>query len=638
MKKLCILVAIIFTAVVFMPIATAQAQDTYTVMIYLCGTDLETQSNAATADILEMLDAGLVNEGPVNVVIQTGGTHQWAFPDVFDASRSQRFLVSDDVYELDVDLGQLNMGDGQTLEDFIAFSMDNFPADRYSLILWDHGAGSTGGVCYDEITGDSLSIAEIRDALENGLNGHMLDFIGFDACLMATFEMASYAADYAKYMIASEELEPGTGWAYDAWLSALANDPAIDSVTLGSLIIDSMVDKSLEADPNDYVTLSMIDLDMLAPVQEAVKALAGALGEEMEKGQFPAISRVRSGMRDMGSFHDSGSDMIDMHTFAKGYENMAPQQSQAVAAAVTDAVVYSRYSQSVGEVSGMTILMPYGTRQEAPEYMQEYDPYGMMETYSGFINSYVDMLNGGDYQFASTQMNGLREQADSGIIGWFESLFETEDGWEDSGEYDNVYTLQLTQDEMTYLSYVEATLMLDVSDDDVQAYVDLGYVQDVTVDWDTGIVCGLFDGTWPTLEGQMVSMTDQIVTEHYIRSIIPANVNGTEQYLLVVFTEDHPYGLVVGYSQGYDDNGNPAKGYKTLQSGDVIVPLYELLIYHEDGDVQNESFEGDVIIVGADGQVAFGYEPVEPGTYQYAYCLNDVFGDYQFSDFVELSL
>ena len=49
--------------------------------------------------------------------------------------------------------------------------------------------------------------------------GVKFDFVGFDACLMATYEMAAHMASYADYMVASEELEPGIGWNYQGWSS-----------------------------------------------------------------------------------------------------------------------------------------------------------------------------------------------------------------------------------------------------------------------------------------------------------------------------------------------------------------------------------------------------------------------------------
>ena len=133
---------------------------------------------------------------------------------------SERFVIENGDMTLLQSPGSMNMTDADTLSDFIRFSAESYPADRYELILWDHGGGTMTGFGYDELYEDtSLTLSSLSTALYNG--GVQFDFIGFDACLMATAEVA-YALDpYADYLIASEESEPGEGLgvqklAYDA--------------------------------------------------------------------------------------------------------------------------------------------------------------------------------------------------------------------------------------------------------------------------------------------------------------------------------------------------------------------------------------------------------------------------------------
>ncbi|MBQ1490817.1 MAG: hypothetical protein IIZ39_02555, partial [Blautia sp.] len=73
-----------------------------------------------------------------------------------------------------------------------------------------------------------MPLASINKALKNA--GLRYDFIGFDTCLMATVENARMLADYADYMIASEETEPGIGWYYTNWLTALSRNTSIPTV------------------------------------------------------------------------------------------------------------------------------------------------------------------------------------------------------------------------------------------------------------------------------------------------------------------------------------------------------------------------------------------------------------------------
>lgn len=227
--------------------------ESVTVMVYMIGSDLESEDGSATDDLLEMADAALSEN--VHLVLQTGGTETW-WNDVCTDDESERFVIENGDMTLLQSLGSMNMTDADTLSDFIRFSAESYPADRYELILWDHGGGTMTGFGYDELYEDtSLTLSSLSTALYNG--GVQFDFIGFDACLMATAEVA-YALDpYADYLIASEESEPGEGWAYKNWLTMLAEDPAVPTAELGKKLADDFLEAYIFA---DMPTLSVLDL------------------------------------------------------------------------------------------------------------------------------------------------------------------------------------------------------------------------------------------------------------------------------------------------------------------------------------------------------------------------------------------
>lgn len=665
-RSIAALLLLLLMALSMSPFAYAQESvSEYVVMVYLCGTDLETRFGAATTDLVEMQSAGLPEDGPVTVLVQTGGTGEWQ-NEVVDSNTSQRFVVADGLCIVDDDLGQLDMGAPETLSDFIRFALEQFPAKRYGLVLWDHGGGATGGVCYDERTGNSLNAETLSSALE--ASGVWLDFIGFDACLMATFEMANHMKPYADYMIASEELEPGCGWAYDQWLAELAAHPSMMTPQLCQRVVDSFIETALEEDPSDYVTLSAIDLSAIDALSKAVDSFGEALSAELEGGNFARLSRARAGMRSFGDFADAASDMVDLAAVARGYADIAPEESEALLSSIQNAVYYARNSANIGDACGLSILLPDKTKESAVAYMPDYDPLHLMPSYTQFVGSYLDMLLGGDYVFCINPIQTAEiDTSDEATLSWISGFVNSQQpsassttSWSDLwGEASvdepsqqdleqiadayggSAYTVQLSPSDLENLSYAEAALFQDAAEDygdqyGENVYFDYGLTQDVYVDWDDGTVYGLFDGSWPTLEGQMVAMYDQIVSEKYTRSVIPATINGINQYILIVFNEDNPFGLVVGYSEGYDDNGNPARGYQSFQRGDVIVPLYDLVFWDENEEMQIEPYEGRQIVV-SDVPLSFEYAEVEEGDYYYALCLNDVFGGYQFTDFVLLN-
>ena len=212
-------------------------KDVVTIMIYMCGTDLESQYGMATKDIAEIDKAGLTYDN-YNVVLYTGGSMRWVsdIPSdcnaVLDMSKkgSERIVARTQ--------GNANMGEAKTLTEFLNFCDKNYPAEHNALILWDHGAGPLLGYGSDEIyESDSLLLTEMVEAMQaspfsgNGsildivLGGQMpsgrkLDFVGFDACLMSCLESMEVWSKYADYYVASQELEPGPGWDY-AFLKVL---------------------------------------------------------------------------------------------------------------------------------------------------------------------------------------------------------------------------------------------------------------------------------------------------------------------------------------------------------------------------------------------------------------------------------
>ena len=171
------------------PEQVAEGDDgTWAIYWYLCGSDLESQNGFATTDLEEMMQVTLPEN--VTVVIQAGGASEWQ-NDTISADKMTRLTYTgnslETVDELDLD----NMGDKDTLADFLSFCNENYPADHKMVLFWDHGGGSTSGAALDEnYDGDSLKLTELRKAFtatcDPSETEPPYDIIGFDTCLMAT--------------------------------------------------------------------------------------------------------------------------------------------------------------------------------------------------------------------------------------------------------------------------------------------------------------------------------------------------------------------------------------------------------------------------------------------------------------------
>lgn len=204
----------------------------WTVMIYLCGADLESgtdengkthinDASLATADITEILSvAGQPND--VNIIVETGGAAAWNSKYGISTSKLGRWHVSNKRLVKDAELSYAGMGETSTFQSFLKWGLESYPAEKTGVILWNHG-GAMKGVCYDEKKNSNpLLNSEIQSALSNTLSeGEKLEFIGYDACLMGVQDIAITNSKYFNYMVASEESEAGEGWDYDTWVDDL---------------------------------------------------------------------------------------------------------------------------------------------------------------------------------------------------------------------------------------------------------------------------------------------------------------------------------------------------------------------------------------------------------------------------------
>ena len=169
-------------------------------------------------------------------------------------------------YKADEVWGEVNMGDPQTLLRFINYTVTNYPAEKYALILWDHGGGYFGA-CWDEDNGDdNLNLSEIKEALAEAYSqlGVKINLLGFDACLMGNLEVAYAFRDYVDVVVFSQEYEPSDGWPYDSILSFLTSNPTVSADSLATTIVNEYI--NFYSDPNHanpYATLSAINITYL---------------------------------------------------------------------------------------------------------------------------------------------------------------------------------------------------------------------------------------------------------------------------------------------------------------------------------------------------------------------------------------
>lgn len=351
MKKGSYLLALVLALLCICPAEANQVSD-MTIMVYLCGSNLESNSGAATKDIAEMLHAGYDMER-LNVLVMAGGSQYWfcGFP-----SDSGNIYLLNKGRPKSVWRGEAqSMGKPETLSFFINYAREHYPAKRYGLILWDHGGGPMGGICSDtQFSGDSLSMTELRTALDDAsLSQQPLAFIGFDACLMASVETALTVAPFADYMIASQDAEPGDGWNY----SFLKDIETLRNKEIGKRIVDSYIAQG--GDSGTSRTLSCVELSRVEKLGNRISQYFGSLSDSLVMDGFSGFAQARSSAQSFGSSvtAEQNYDLVDIRSLAKQYAQMDPLSYTRLNWALNSAVTYSRSTKE--DCCGLSIYYPY---------------------------------------------------------------------------------------------------------------------------------------------------------------------------------------------------------------------------------------------------------------------------------------
>ena len=286
------------------------------------------------------------------------------------------------------DLGDVNTGDPAVLADFITRGIAKYPADNYALIISDHGA-SWPGVGGDESSdSDMLTLAEIDAALVSGLAAagvDKLDLLGFDACLMATYEVASTLAPRANLLLASQDLEPGHGWDYAAL--ATASEP-VDGPTLGRALLNGFAAQAAVEGNKESITLSLVDLARMPAVDEALEKFSAAL---VQRGAAvaPIVGVTLASTLGFGRSADPSQDrhMTDLGILAGEIGVKALDVSDAADAlvrAINGAVLDKVDGLATLGATGLAIYFPPRQDYFAAEYL-DLNPTG---GWGAFLTSY----------------------------------------------------------------------------------------------------------------------------------------------------------------------------------------------------------------------------------------------------------
>ena len=292
----------------------------WTFMVFMAGDN--NLSAAGEADLAEMRRVG--SSDRVHVVVE--------FDNAGDAGTRRFHIAKGGAGEAMETLGETDSGSPEVLSDFISWTVQNYPADRYALILWNHGGGwaptevdrvarsvaspgyserelaersasplgrvffrsslerifrlggpSERAICSDDGSGHSLDTLELGKVIARGAEtiGRPFDLLGMDACFMSNLEVAYQVRDHVRYIVASEENEPADGWPYERVLGRLVADPEMATSELARHIVSDYVAWYSERAHTGAVTQAAMDLTRLDQLTGPLDALADRLATVM---------------------------------------------------------------------------------------------------------------------------------------------------------------------------------------------------------------------------------------------------------------------------------------------------------------------------------------------------------------------
>ena len=659
--------------------------DTNTIMVYMCGTDLESQSAMATSDLNEMISA-TVNKN-INLIVYTGGCKRWR-NNAISSNYNQIWQIQNGNIKCLVDnAGSEPMTKPANLSSFIKWTAKKFPANRMSLIFWDHGGGSISGYGYDEKypRSGSMTLAGIDSALKDA--GIRYDFIGFDACLMATTETALMLGDYADYLIGSEETEPGIGWYYTNWLTSLSKNPSLETLQIGKQIADDFTAACAKKCPGQSTTLSVVDL---AELSQTVPAKLTAFSEDASKkisgGEYQQVATARGQSKEFA--RSTGIDQVDLIHFARLLDTSA---SKDLAKTLTEAVKYNRTSNNTANAYGLSIYFPYKKLNRVDAMTSTYEQIGMDDDYTSCIRQFAQMQTAGQAVGGGTinpfealmgmgsssggGSSDLTSQAMQQLIGVllggggrsidFDALGI--DGLDESNteylrqdpldaeavtEYisenhitaedlkwqenkDGQQAIILTEDQWEAIESVDMSMLYDDGD----GYIELGLDNIYDFD-DDGNLLPKLDRSWLSIENQPVAYYHTETVDfpdgtYSITGYVPVELNGDEARLILTFDSANEDGYIAGVSYDYDESvtETQAKNLEGLEAGDQVKFLCDYYTYR--GKFDDNYQLGRTWTVKDPANVKITNTDVGNGDVQIMYKFTDMYGEAHWTEAIQ---
>ncbi|WP_181391818.1 clostripain-related cysteine peptidase [Methanospirillum lacunae] len=361
------------------------------VMIYMVGSDLESEDGAGTDNIKQINEGvGDIVPGDLQIVVGYGGANKTGWKGMTIASYDQlkkdlqNEVIGDESISSFSD-PSIDMGSPVGLKTFIDWVSKRYSADHTYLIFWDHGGGY-GGFGSDENSGNMLSLANIASVFNE--TQFKPEVIGFDACLMSELEVAATLSPYGTYFIGSEEIEPGSGWEYAKWMKVLAQNPSQNPINVSRIIVDTFVD----APGDSGRTLSVLDLELMPDIANKLEDLGASLTQVMKDTTgFRLIGKAyRNSTKFAQEPGNNGGTSVDLSLLVQylmSHVSGAEKAGSSINESINKAVLYERHDKYISDARGLSIMDPQGTSHD--QYLEDGVNVKVTPGWDSFITDFL---------------------------------------------------------------------------------------------------------------------------------------------------------------------------------------------------------------------------------------------------------
>lgn len=340
-------------------------------------------------NILDMEKIGSV-AGKMNVVVQWASLGKPTKRFLVQKGRAKAGGIASPIIQ---ELAPVDMGDWKQLVDFVAWGKGLFPAKRYVVDIWNHGAGwrtSTDSVppsssmpgsvvpedvSYDDLTHNKITTEQLAPAMTEikKVLGQPVDILAFDACLMAMSEVAAEVVDSVRYVSASQEVEPGSGWPYDKVLGRWAQLAGDEGRELARALAQEYVKAygpgGQFGGQGASVTYSALDVAKMPALAKASAELAKFLMDGgVELLDLAKDAAARAQRYSFTDYHDLAHFVRNLAADPKG--RVPKALTDAVLAAVKEFAYVSVNSPAYAESTGVSVWLP--NQWEARPHLRRY--------------------------------------------------------------------------------------------------------------------------------------------------------------------------------------------------------------------------------------------------------------------------